>query len=81
VARAAAVPTQTGDVLILHTAHTFCVYAVGLVTHDGQQGFNAYMAVHHAADYDNALAHATTLRAHGRRLFFLNIDTHRWRAL
>ena len=33
------IPTQRGDVLILQTAKSFTIYAVGTVFEDGQQEF------------------------------------------
>jgi hypothetical protein len=75
------IPTPVGDVLILHTSSTFSVYAVGVITEDGQQGFNANMAVGHLSDRAAAVTRATRLRQSRRRIFFQNIDTHEWAEL
>jgi len=74
-------PTEPGDVLILYTSHTFQVYAVGVVTEPGQQGFTVDMAVAHLSDHGDALTRATSLREAGRRIFFQNIDTDEWAEL
>jgi hypothetical protein len=72
------IPTQVGDVLIVWTTHSFTIYAIGLVTTDGQQHFNGHMAVTHVRDRSAALAQAMTLRAPERRIFYVNIDTNTW---
>jgi hypothetical protein len=41
------IPTQPGDVLILSIDQSFTVYAMGLVTKDGQQEFDTHMKVKH----------------------------------
>jgi hypothetical protein len=72
------IPTQPGDVLILSTDQSFTVYAVGLVTKDGQQEFDTQMNVKYDRARETAMADAKALLAPGRRIFFRNIDTGEW---
>jgi hypothetical protein len=52
------VPTQLGDVLILSTDQSFTIYAVGLVTKDGQQEFGRQKEVKYESDRAAAIADA-----------------------
>ncbi len=45
-----AMPTQVGDVLILSTARSFTVYAVGQVVEAGQQGFEARVQIEYVTN-------------------------------
>lgn len=72
------VPTQAGDVLILRTARTFSVYAVGLVSRDGQQDFQGQENVNHVTGRAAAVAAAKTLVVPGRRILLQDIDTGEW---
>jgi hypothetical protein len=72
------IPTQPGDVLILSTDQSFTVYAVGLVTKDGQQEFDTHMNVKYDRARRAAVADAKALVVPGRRIFVRNIDTGAW---
>ena len=73
------IPTQRGDVLILRTAKSFAVYAVGPVFEDGQQEFyRQAQNVKHLSDRAAAIAEAKALVSAGRRIFLRNIDTDDW---
>jgi hypothetical protein len=73
------IPTQRGDVLILQTATSFTVYAIGTVFEDGQQEFyRQAQHVKHVSDRAVAVAGAKALVAPGRRIFLRNIDTDEW---
>ena len=71
-------PTQAGDVLILRTERSFRVYAVAVVTQDGQQEFNTEMPVEYVDTSATALARAKVLVRPGGRVFLRNIDTNEW---
>lgn len=72
------VPTQCGDVLILRTAQSFIVHAVGQVTNDGQQDFHAQVDVKYVSTRAAAVVAAKALVGPGRRIFFRNLDTGDW---
>ncbi len=72
------IPTQPGDVLILSTDQSFTVYAVGLVTKDGQQEFDTHMSVKYDRARRAAVADAKALVVPGRRIYVRNIDTGAW---
>ncbi len=72
------VPTRIGDALILQTTHTYTVYAVGRVSHSGQQDFSRGAAVKHEHDDVAAVAYAKALVAPGGRIFLRNIDRGDW---
>jgi hypothetical protein len=73
------IPTQVGDVLILQTAKSFSVYAVGVIFENGQQEFRRQAEhVKHLSDRATAVAEAKALVTSGRRIFFRNIDTNEW---
>jgi hypothetical protein len=70
--------TQCGDVLILRTEQSFTIYAVGRVSHDGQEDFRAEINVEYVIDYAAAVAEAKRRVVVGRRILFRNIDTGDW---
>ena len=72
------IPTQLGDVLILHTAKAFTINVVGRVTVDGQQDFYGQTTAQYIDDQHNAKTFAKTLATPGCRVFFRNIDTDKW---
>ena len=72
------VPTKRGDVLILWTAQSFSIHAVGKVINDGQQDFTDQQDAHHLPDRAAAVAEARTLVAPGRRIFLQAFDTGDW---
>jgi hypothetical protein len=72
------IPTQVGDVLILWTAKSFTIHAVGQVSRDGQQDFHAQMNVKYMSDRAAAVAEAKALVVPGRRIFLWNLDTREW---
>jgi hypothetical protein len=71
----AKLPTQPGDVLILRTKKSFTVYAVGSVSHAGQQDFHDRQEVLYFPGQDAALDAAKTLIAPGGRIYLLDLDT------
>lgn len=71
-------PTQVGDVLILWTSQSFAIYAVGLVSGDGQQDVHGAVNVEYVSDRAAAVAKAKALVVPGRRIFLLDIDTETW---
>ena len=73
------VPTQLGDVLILHTASSSSIYAVRPVSTAGQQGFSGGMRVQHVSS--EAAAAAKALVGRGGRIFLCDIDTAEWREI
>ena len=73
------IPTKIGDVVILRTTQTFTIYAVGLISKDGQQDFgDGRTSVSHAMDMEGALAAARSMLRPGRRIFLLGIDAGEW---
>jgi hypothetical protein len=74
----APIPTQRGDVLILHTAKAFTINAVGQVESDGQQDFHGQTKTKYIHDRREAETFATALAKPSGRLFFRNIDTDDW---
>lgn len=72
------IPTQLGDVLILETARSIKVHAVGIVTRDGQQDFGTRPVVKYVNNHDMAVAEAKTIVNVGRRIYVRNLDTGGW---
>jgi hypothetical protein len=72
------IPTQSGDVLILQTTHSYTIFAVGRVSKDGQQDFASEKDVRHENNYGAAVARAKALVVNGRRVFLRNIDADDW---
>jgi hypothetical protein len=72
------IPTRVGDVLILRTDKSFAIHAVGLVTKDGQQDFDAHVNVKYESDTVAAVARAKALLAPGGRIFMNDIDIGKW---
>ena len=72
------ISTQVGDVLILQTNKSFTIYAVGLVTKEGQQDFCGQMNVTHVPDRAAAMVEAKALLVPGRRIVLCNMDTNDW---
>lgn len=71
-------PTHAGDVLILRTDQSFAIYAVGLVSGDGQQDVHGGVNVKYVSDRVAAVAKAKALVQPGRRIFLQNLDTGGW---
>ena len=69
---------QRGDVLILATARSFEVYAVGRVVRDGQQDFNGDAGVKYSRVRPTAEAAAKVIVEPGRRIYFRDLDTGEW---
>lgn len=79
VGMSACVPRpQRGDVLILGTTKSFSVFAVGRVSHAGQQDFNGEPDAKYVNDRATAEAEAKALVTPGRRMYFRNLDTGEW---
>jgi len=72
------IPTQAGDVLILQTSQSFTIYAVGVVTRDGQQDFGVPASPTHVTDRGAAIRTAKTFLTRGRRIFLRDIDSGDW---
>jgi len=72
------IPTRVDDVLILRTRRSFTVYAVGVVSRDGQQDFGSQAFPTHVTDDAAALTIAKSLRTSGSRVFLSDIDTGDW---
>lgn len=72
------ISTQVGDVLILQTNKSFTIYAVGLVTKEGQQDFCGQFNVTHVPDRAAAMVEAKALLVPGRRIVLCNMDTNDW---
>ena len=73
------IPTALGDILILHSG-SISTYAIGVVSHDGQQDFHGETNVKYLSNRAAALAEAKALAAPGQRIFFLDVDAaHKWR--
>ena len=73
-----AMPTRVGDVLILSTARSFIIYAVGPVSSDGQQGFESARDVKYLTTEAEARAEARALVKPKHRIFLRDIDTGKW---
>jgi hypothetical protein len=69
---------QRGDVLILGTAKSFPVYAVGCVARDGQQDLEGVAGVKYSRVRLTAEAVAKIIVAPGRRIYFRDLDTGEW---
>ena len=74
-------PTRRGDVLIICTAQSFHVYAVGRVSADGQQSFHQKHDVQYIVDRGEAVAAAKALGTTGHRTFLLDLDKGEWREI
>jgi hypothetical protein len=72
------IQTRVGDVLILQTAKSYTVFAVGRVSKDGQRDFDSEPNVQHVSDSEAAFAAARALRAPGRRILLRDLDTGEW---
>jgi hypothetical protein len=72
------IPTQIGDVLILHK-RSIPTHAVGAVSEGGQQDLKANMSY----EPDRAAAEAAARRVvmPGRRIYIKNTDTGNWAEL
>ena len=69
---------QRGDVLILGTAKSFEVYAVGHVVRDGQQDFSGDAGVKYSRVRVAAEAVAKAIAEPGRRIYCRDLDTGEW---
>lgn len=69
---------QRGDVLILGTAKSFAVYAVGCVVRDGQQDLGGVAGVKYSRVRSTAEAAAKAIVEPGRRIYFRDLDTGEW---
>jgi hypothetical protein len=72
------IQTRVGDVLVLLTAKSYTVLAVGQVLKDGQRDFDGIPNIQHVSDRDAALSAAKALLLPGRRILLRNIDTGEW---
>jgi hypothetical protein len=72
------IPTQIGDVLILHK-RSIPRHAVGAISEDGQQNLKANMS--DEPDRTAAEAAARRLVMPGRRIYIKNTDTGHWAEL
>jgi hypothetical protein len=70
--------THVGDVLILLTAKSYTVFAVGRVLKDGQCGFEGQPNVQYLRRRDEALTIAKALLVPGRRILVKDLDTGEW---
>jgi hypothetical protein len=71
-------PTEIGDVLILHNSSS-PTHAIGAVSEVGQQTLKANMS--HERGRPAAEATARTLVVPGRRIYIKNTDTGAWAEL
>jgi hypothetical protein len=69
---------QRGDVLVLGTAKSVAVYAVGGVTRDGQQDLGDVAGVKYSRVRATAEAVAKVIVEPGRRIYFRDLDTDEW---
>ena len=69
---------QRGDVLILGTAKSFPVYAVGCVAADGQQDLVGVAGVKYSRVRATAEAVAKVIVEPGRRIYYRDLDTGAW---
>ncbi len=74
-------PTRIGDVLIICTAKSFHVYAVGRVSVDGQESFHGEHDVQYIVDRGAAVAVAKAIQSTGHRTFLLDLDKGEWREI
>ena len=77
MATRAAMP-QRGDVLILGTAKSFPVYAVGCVARDGQQDLGDVAGVKYSRVCLTAETVAKAIVEPGRQIYFRDLDTGEW---
>jgi hypothetical protein len=75
------IETAPGDVLILCTDRVSHLYAVGPVTHDGQQAFLESRQPIYANDRTAASAIARAMVTPGRRIFIREFCESEWSAL
>jgi hypothetical protein len=69
---------QRGDVLILGTAKSFEVYAVGRVMRDGQQDLWRETGVKYSRVRATAEAAAKAIVEPGCRIYYRDLDTGEW---
>jgi hypothetical protein len=74
------IPTRAGDVVVFRTMKTFKIFAVAVVSKNGQQDIASEPA-YHTPDHHAAIAKATSLRRSGARIFFCDIDIPKWSEL
>jgi hypothetical protein len=67
------ISTLRGDVLVL-CSDTIPIYAVGVVSQDGQQDFRGLADVQYLSDRAAALAAAKALARSGKRIFVVDVD-------
>ena len=72
------IQTRVGDVLILKTAKSYTIFALGRVSKDGQSDFDSDPNVQHVSNRDAALIGAKALLAAGRRILIRDLDTGEW---
>jgi hypothetical protein len=72
------IETVVGDVLVLSTDRVSGLYAVGLVTTDGQQAFVESRQPTYANHRLTATAIAKGMLAPGRRIFVLDFTDTEW---
>jgi hypothetical protein len=70
--------TCIGDVLILKTAKSYTVFAVGRVSKDGQLDLEHEPNVQHVSDSALATAAAKALLEPGRRILLRDLDIEEW---
>ena len=79
VGMSACVPRpQRGDVLILGTTKSFSVFAVGRVSHAGQQDFDGEAHAKYVDDRATAEAEAKPSSHQADGCTFRNLDTGEW---
>jgi hypothetical protein len=72
------IQTRVGDVLILQTARSYTIFALGRVSRDGQHDFSGDPNVQHVSDRDAALVAAKALLIAGRRILLRDLDSGEW---
>jgi hypothetical protein len=72
------IQARVGDVLILKTAKSYTIFALGRVSTNGQRDFDRDPNVQHVSDRDAALIAAKALLATGRRILLRDLDTGEW---
>ena len=72
------IQTRVGDVLILQTAKSYTIFALGRVSKDGQRDFDGDPNVQHVSDRDAALVAAKALLVAGRRILLRDLDSGEW---
>jgi hypothetical protein len=74
------IPTLRGDVVVFRTTKTFRTFGVSVIVKHGQQDIGLNPSFH-TPDHHAAIAKAVSLRRRGARIFFCDIDIHRWSEL